>query len=232
MTGLARDWLEPAELLDGILKEQKRLISGYIGSPSTTDLERLKEAKKPAHVAVSLMGEPTLYPMLAELIEEIKSRGMTAFLVSNGTRPQVISEVKPTQLYISLNAPDEEAYKLMSGSRTNHWSEFLESLDVVKSSPFRTVIRLTLMRNLNMRNLEGYANLLKRAEPDFVEVKAYMHLGSSRERLTRDRMPSHLEVMDFADELSDMLGYELVSEVPLSRVALLSKGSKPEKIDL
>ena len=110
MPGASGDWIEPAELLDGILEEQQRLISGYGGAPETTDLSRLEEAKSPAHVAVSLMGEPTLYPMIKELIEEIKSRGMTAFLVTNGTMTDVIGEVRPTQLYLSLNAPDEKTY--------------------------------------------------------------------------------------------------------------------------
>ena len=67
MPGASGDWIEPAELLDGILEEQQRLISGYGGSPETTDSARLEEAKSPAHVAVSLMGEPTLYLSLIHI---------------------------------------------------------------------------------------------------------------------------------------------------------------------
>jgi tRNA wybutosine-synthesizing protein 1 len=232
MPGASGDWIEPAELLDGILEEQQRLISGYGGSPETTDSARLEEAKSPAHVAVSLMGEPTLYPMIKELIEEIKSRGMTAFLVTNGTMPDVISEVRPTQLYLSLNAPDEKTYLKVSNPQANLWSRFLESLEKVRDSPSRTVTRLTLARNLNMMDPQGYAKLIEIAEPDFVEVKAYMHLGSSRNRLQRDSMPTHEEVMNFARDLSEILGYRLANHVPLSRVALLSRGSAQEKIEL
>jgi tRNA wybutosine-synthesizing protein 1 len=226
------DWIEPRELLDGILKEQQRLISGYGGAPETTDSARLEEAKSPAHVAVSLMGEPTLYPMLKELIEEIKSRGMTAFLVTNGTMPDVIGEVRPTQLYLSLNAQNEETYLKVSNPQANLWSRFLESLERMRDSPSRTVARLTLARNLNMQDPQGYAKLIEIAEPDFVEVKAYMHLGSSRNRLERDSMPTHEEVMDFARDLSEILGYRLANHVPLSRVVLLSRGSVQEKIEL
>ena len=232
MPGASGDWIEPAELLDGILEEQQRLISGYGGSPETTDSARLEEAKSPAHVAVSLMGEPTLYPMIKELIEEIKSRGMTAFLVTNGTMPDVIGEVQPTQLYLSLNAPDEKTYLKVSNPQANLWSRFLESLEKVRDSPSRTVTRLTLARNLNMMDPQGYAKLIEIAEPDFVEVKAYMHLGSSRNRLQRDSMPTHEEVMEFARDLSEILGYRLANHVPLSRVALLSRGSAQEKIEL
>jgi tRNA wybutosine-synthesizing protein 1 len=226
------DWIEPRELLDGILEEQQRLISGYGGAPETTDSARLEEAKSPAHVAVSLMGEPTLYPMLKELIEEIKSRGMTAFLVTNGTMPDVIGEVRPTQLYLSLNAQNEETYLKVSNPQANLWSRFLESLERMRDSPSRTVARLTLARNLNMQDPQGYAKLIEIAEPDFVEVKAYMHLGSSRNRLERDSMPTHEEVMDFARDLSEILGYRLANHVPLSRVVLLSRGSVQEKIEL
>ncbi len=232
MPNASGNWIEPAELLDGILEEQQRLISGYGGAPETTDLSRLEEAKRPAHVAVSLMGEPTLYPMIKELVDEIKSRGMTAFLVTNGTMPHLIGEVRPTQLYLSLNAPDEKTYLKVSNPRANLWSRFLESLERMRDSPSRTVTRLTLARNLNMIDPQGYAKLIEIAEPDFVEVKAYMHLGSSRNRLGRDSMPTHEEVMEFARDLSDILGYRLKNDVPLSRVALLSRGSAQEKIDI
>ncbi|HPE64388.1 MAG TPA: 4-demethylwyosine synthase TYW1 [Methanothrix sp.] len=225
------EWIEPEKLLDGVLFEQQRLISGYGGAPETTDPARLKEAKSPAHVAISLMGEPTLYPMIGDLVEEVKRRGMTAFLVTNGTNPEVVGEVRPTQLYISLNAPDEETYLKVSNPVSNLWGRFLESLERMKESPSRTVARLTLARNLNMKDPQGYAKLIEMAEPDFVEVKAYMHLGSSRKRLERDSMPSHDEVMEFARELSEILGYPLKDHVPLSRVALLSRGSAPERIE-
>jgi len=232
MPNASGDWIEPAGLLNGILEEQQRLISGYGGAPETTDLARLEEAKRPAHVAVSLMGEPTLYPMIGELVDEIKRRGMTAFLVTNGTMPDLIGEVRPTQLYLSLNAPDEKTYLRVSNPQANLWSRFLESLECMRDSPSRTVTRLTLARNLNMADPQGYSKLIEMAEPDFVEVKAYMHLGSSRNRLERESMPSHDEVVEFARELSEILGYQLANHVPLSRVALLSRGSAQERIEI
>jgi tRNA wybutosine-synthesizing protein 1 len=216
------DWIEPDELLDGIQREQQRLISGFGGS-EVTDRIRLEEAKSPAHVAISLMGEPTLYPMLDELIREIGRRSMTSFLVSNGSRPDVIGRVKPTQLYLSLNAPDEPTYMRIANPPVNMWSSILESLEWLKGSPSRTVVRITLVRGQNNFHPDGYAKLLETAEPDFVEVKAYMHLGSSRKRLTREAMPEHAEVRDFARKLAWELGYTFAEEVALSRVALLTK---------
>ena len=52
-----------------------------------------------------------------------------------------------------------------------------------------------------MENPEEYAKLIRKADPDFVEVKAYMYVGSSRKRLTLDNMPSFDEVKEFAKKI-------------------------------
>ncbi len=222
---------EPKELMDGILFEQQRILSGY-GGAKTTDPARLKEASCPKHMAISLMGEPTLYPHLKELIEEISKRDMTSFLVTNGTKPDVLQDLRPTQLYLSLNAPDSMLYERICNPKGDLWGKIQESLEILKDHPSRTVVRMTLARgmNMNMQDIGGFARLLDMSQPDFVEVKAYMHLGRSRERLDRNSMPSHSEIMEFASILGESIGYNLAGEVPLSRVALLSRGSIPAAI--
>ena len=227
---LPKDWIEPKELLDGLLREQQRFLSGY-GGAATTDLSRLEEARHPAHVAISLMGEPTLYPYLDELIREIGRRGMTSFLVTNGTKPDVLENLNPTQLYLSLNASNEELYQHISNpSSSGLWKKIQESLSILKDAPCRTVVRMTLARQLNMANPESYSRLIEHAEPDFVEAKAYMHLGRSRARLSREAMPGHVDILAFAGELSAALGYKLEDDVPLSRVALLTNGKVSRNI--
>ena len=215
--------MEPAELLEGILRGQQRFISGYGGS-STTDPVRLVEAREPKHMAISLMGEPTLYPYLKEFIDLVSRRGMTSFLVSNATRPEVLAELRPTQLYLSLNAPDKERYRQICNPTKDLWPRILESLELLKEHRCRSVIRMTLVRGQNMEGLDDYARLIGDAEPDFVELKAYMHLGRSRTRLERTAMPQHSEILALADSLAGLLGYHLEADVPLSRVALLSRG--------
>jgi tRNA wybutosine-synthesizing protein 1 len=215
--------MEPAELLEGILRGQQRFISGYGGS-STTDPVRLVESREPKHMAISLMGEPTLYPYLKEFIDLVSRRGMTSFLVSNATHPEVLAELRPTQLYLSLNAPDEERYRRICNPTKDLWPRILESLELLKEHRCRSVIRMTLVRGQNMVGLEDYARLIGDAEPDFVELKAYMHLGRSRTRLERTAMPQHSEILALADSLAGLLGYHLEADVPLSRVALLSRG--------
>lgn len=226
----AKEAMEPAEFLEGILEGQKRFLSGY-GGAKTTDPSRLAEAREPRHIALSLMGEPTLYPYLKELIDLIRTRGMTSFLVSNATQPEVVADLRPTQLYLSLNASDEAQYMRVCRPARDFWPNIEESLEILKEHRCRSVIRMTLANGLNMDRPQDYARLIAMAEPDFVEVKAYMHLGKSRDRLNRSAMPQHFEIMDFAKALGAVTGYDLVADVPLSRVALLSSGRVERRLE-
>lgn len=54
-----------------------------------------------------------------------------------------------------------------------------------------------------------------------MEVKAYMCVGSSRDRLTLDNMPTFDEVKNFASKLGDACGKEIINESEISRVVLL-----------
>lgn len=78
-----------------------------------------------------------------------------------------------------------------------------------------------------MSNVEGYAKLIERANPTYVEPKAYMHVGFSRLRLGYDNMPSHSEVSEFAVRLAKETGYKFIDESRESRVVLLSRLEKP-----
>ncbi len=224
-------WDTPLEIVEGCLKEQRRLISGFKGS-SKTSKSAFAEAEDPKHAAISLIGEPTLYPHLQELIQEFHSHGMTTFVVTNGTKPAVLREIHPSQLYISLNAPDEAIYKRVA--HADYWAQIQESLEVMKLMKERTVIRITAMAGTNMVDPGGYAELLETANPDFVEVKAYMHIGYSRKRLSRAVMPTHTEVKEFASEIAEHLtasgcNYKIVDESEISRVVLISNLSSEVK---
>lgn len=215
------EWDPPGEIVEQSIKAQRRLISGYKGA-DTTDMQRFEEAWTPGHVAISLAGEPTLYPYLPELIREYHRRDMSTFVVTNGTRPRVIEQIRPTQLYMSLDAPDRETYRKACNPNGDHWDKIMDSLEVVGDHRSRTAVRVTLTRGVNMHNPGGYARLLRMVEPDYVEFKAYMHLGFSRNRLERDAMPTHQEVKEFAEEVARHLGYTLTDEVEQSRVVLLT----------
>lgn len=216
---------DPCEAVEGAILAQRELLSGFKGNPAV-DLRRWEEAQHPRHAAVSLAGEPTLYPLLGPLLEEFHRRGFTTFLVSNGTAPERLEglEVEPTQLYLTLPAPDEPTYLRVCRPRIpDGWERLRRSLELLPSFSCRKVLRLTLVRGLNLKDPEGYARLIERAEPDCVEPKGYFPVGYSRQRLGPSFMPTHREVRAFAEDLQRVTGYRIVDEVPASSVVLMKR---------
>ena len=214
------------EIVEESVKAQHRILSGYKPtSHGKVTWERWKEAMQPNQVAISLSGEPTLYPRINDLIEAYMARGMTTFLVSNGTRPKVIQNLtKPTMLYISIYGPDKPTYlRVARPIEPRNWENLLESLEVLNSFNSNTVLRLTLMNGLNLQNAEGYAKLIELANPTFIEVKGYVYVGFSRARLEFDHMPPFLQIQEFAKQLSASTSYPILDESKASRVVLLSK---------
>ena len=216
----------PADIVDGCLEAQKRILSGYKPTGhSKVSWDKWNEAMEPNQVAISLSGEPTLYPYINELIEEFKARRMSTFLVSNGTRPKVIENLsKPTMFYISLYGPDKSTYlRVARPIEPNNWEKLNESLELMNSFNSNTVLRLTLINQVNLLHPEGYAKLIEKANPTFVEAKAYMYVGYSRSRLNFEHMPEFSQIQDFAKQLSAHTGYDILDVSRPSRVVLLSR---------
>ena len=213
---------EPSDIIDGCIEQQKHLLNGFPGFEGT-NMRKWKEAQNPTNAAISLLGEPTLYPKLSGLIGEFRKRGITTFLVTNGMHPEVLADIKePTQLYISLDAPDKVTWKALDRpAYPDFWERLNGSLETMNSMKCRKVLRLTLVRGHNMKDAGGYARLIEKANPDFIEAKAYMHVGESQKRLPRSAMPSHDEVKTFAEQLSAETGYCIGGEQRPSRVVML-----------
>ncbi len=159
---------------------------------------------------------------------------MTTFLVTNGTNPMRMKELidedaQPTNLYISLYGPDFETHVRICRPLINDsWTRLNESLRLMPClDKSRKVIRLTLVKGYNMMNVEKYAELIKLAKPDYVECKAYMHVGESQKRLPREVMPSMDEIIAFSQKLASMINYKIVSHDNASRVSLLADESSP-----
>ena len=214
---------DPKTIIEGAIKAQNSLLCGF-GGNKKVDRKKLEESKKPTNAAISLAGEPTLYPEIDELIAEFHRQDFTTFLVSNGMYWEKLGnlENEPTQLYVSLDAPNEKVYKELCNPQINDaWSKLNKTLELMNSFDSRTAIRITSVKGKNMISTDEYAELINKANPKYVEVKAYMFVGSSRKRLSLDNMPSHQEVSDFAQEIADKTGRELTKESEVSRVVLL-----------
>ena len=214
---------DPKTIIEGAIKAQNNLLCGF-GGNKKADMKKLEESKRPTNAAISLAGEPTLYPEIDELLAEFHRQDFTTFLVSNGMHWEKLGSLdnEPTQLYVSLDAPNEKVYKELCNPQINDaWSKLNKTLELMNSFDSRTAIRITSVKGKNMISTDEYAELINKANPKYVEVKAYMFVGSSRKRLNLDNMPSHQEVSDFAQEIADKTGRELTKESEVSRVVLL-----------
>ena len=211
------------EILDGLIKEQKKALEGFYGF-SKIDKKKLEESKNPKHIALSLSGESCFYSKLPELINEIYKKNMTSFLVSNGTNPEMLKKLKNvTQLYITLPAPNKEIFeKVCKPLIKNAWEKILESLELLKNFE-RGTVRLTLVKNLNMLNVNEYADLLKGVKFKFLEIKAGMAVGYAKYRIDYKQMPSHEEIKNFALEIAKLNKLKLIDEKKESRVVLLMR---------
>ena len=214
---------DPKTIIDEAVKAQNNLLCGFFGNDKANK-EKLEESKTPTNAAISLAGEPMLYPEIDELIDEFNRRNFTTFVVSNG---QCVDKLKnlenePYQLYLSLDAPTKKIYNDVCQPQISEgWDNLNQSLDTLASFNSRTCIRTTCIKGRNMTNPEKYAELIKKASPDFVEIKAYMCVGSSRHRLTPDNMPTFDEVKSFAQKIGENCGKKIVNESEVSRFVLL-----------
>ena len=216
---------EPSDIIDGCIAARRLLLTGFKGSDAV-DKKKWEEAINPTSAAISLAGEPTLYPRIGELIGEFKKRGMTTFLVTNGTRPDRLKSMatEPTNLYVTLCAPDKQTYlKVNKPLISNGWGQLNESLELMSNFSCRKVLRLTLVKGLNMKSPEKYAKFVLKAQPDFVEPKGYSWVGGSRERLGEENVPTMKDMRGFASVLAEETGYKIEAENEPSKVLLLKR---------
>jgi tRNA wybutosine-synthesizing protein 1 len=236
---------EPEEIIEKTVEARRKLISG-VGGASDANRKMFDESfsKFPSHWAISLSGEPTIYPKLGTLIgllrknPEVKS----IFLVTNGQEQKMLAslaktEQLPTQLYLSVDAPNEELFNKINRSvQKDGWKRLNKTIELLGSGKVgcRKVIRFTLIKGLNDGEelMEEYAKLFEKSKADFIEIKGYMFLGESRKRLKFENMPMHEYVEEWCGKFGKHLkNYCYESEDRLSRIVLFKrKDSKYENV--
>lgn len=224
---------DPETIIDGCLKAHIMALQGFGGNPKVKP-EMLKEAMEPIHAAISLEGEPTLYNRLGDLVETFFSKGFkSVFIVTNGTRPETLQGLSsdPSQLYVSLSAPNEETYnKVCRPMVKDAWSKVQETLELLNSFSCPTVLRHTLIPKLNMVDVEGYAELAERSNATYLEPKAAMSVGAARERFGYDEMAWFEDIQKFGEELAEASSYSVIDDHRWSSIVLLSRLDKPIKL--
>ena len=216
---------DPQMILEGSLKAHHSLLVGFKGSPKANKA-LFNSSQEVKHVALSLTGEPITYPKMNALLDLFNKQGISTFMVTNAQYPEQIRDLKPvTQLYISLDAPMKDLLKEVDVPLfSDYWERLNKSLEYMAQKKQRTCVRLTMIRGINMDFHSKYAEMIMKGNPDFIEVKAYMFVGASKERLKIENMPLHEEVVEFTQELIKFLpDYDIVSEHIPSRAIMLAK---------
>jgi tRNA wybutosine-synthesizing protein 1 len=222
---------EPEQIITKLMEERRKLIMGFYGD-SRNEKQKLDESLLPAHYAISLSGEPTMYPKLPELIKYLKKLPETKsiFLVTNGQEPDMLQKLKdedalPTQLYLSTNAADHESFlKINRPKYDDSWKRWNKSLMMLSQLDTRTVLRITLIRDYNdiEEMIPAFAAMLRDSSPNFVEIKSYMHIGRSTNRLEHENMLDMDEVRHFALELAKQSKiFSVMDESYISRIVVL-----------
>ena len=227
---------EPDAIVTQLLKERERLIVGFYGN-SKSDKKKLDESLFPSHYAISLSGEPTMYPKLPGLIKYLKSLENTKsiFLVTNGQEPEMIKKLikedaLPTQLYLSTNASNKKMfYKINRPKYKDAWVRWLTTLRILSEIDTRTVLRITLIRNYNndLNTIPEFADVINQGNPHFIEIKSYMHIGMSTNRLEQNNMLEIGEVREFTNTLQKFLpSYNVMDESEISRIVVLQNNKR------
>ena len=164
-------------IVDEAVKEHILMIKETKGIPGVK-MDRWREAHTVRHCALSLVGEPIMYPRIDEFLGELHRRKISTYLVTNGQHPQSIASIRPiTQLYVSVDAPTPES--LIAIDRPlfqDAWERLQQSLSMLKAKGQRTVARLTVVKGWNSDEIEGYAKLIALGHVSLVEVKGVTFL--------------------------------------------------------
>eukprot|EP01068_Selenidium_serpulae_P009336 Selendium_serpulae@DN5206_c0_g1_i11.p1 len=203
------------------LAQHKQMIKELKGAAGVTP-DRFSKALTVRHCALSLVGEPIMYPAINELLTKLHQLNISTFVVTNGQFPDAIRSLIPvTQLYVSIDAADKETLKKIDRPlHLDFWERYMESLDCLRSKKQRTVYRLTLVRGKNMeQGVDGYARLIERGQPSFIEIKGVTYSGASKTSdITMKSVPWHSEVVQFAEELVAALPKSLAAQYEVAAV--------------
>lgn len=207
----------PEQILEGAMAGHHAMLKQMRGVPGV-DANRFAEAQTIKHCALSLVGEPIMYPKINDLLNLLHGRRISTFLVTNAQFPDRMEQLIPvTQLYVSVDAATKDSLaKIDRPLFKDFWERYLACLESIKRKEQRTVYRLTLVRDYNVENIDEYARLILLGRPDFVEVKGVTYCGyasvgaaagaeATSQPLTMQNVPFHHEVARFCKDLSEAL---------------------------
>jgi tRNA wybutosine-synthesizing protein 1 len=196
----------PLQIVESALAEHAAMVKQMRGVPGVLPA-KVEEGMAPRHCALSLVGEPIMYPEIGALVSELHRRRISTFLVTNAQFPDAIVSLAPvTQLYVSVDAATKDTLKAVDRPLfSDFWERFHASLSALRTKAQRTVYRLTLVAGYNITDADGYAALVDLGTPDFIEIKGvtFCGAGNGASALTMANVPYHADVVAFALALAD-----------------------------
>lgn len=228
---VGKEWkwqMDDADMIVGqAVSEHVKMIKQMRGVPGVQKV-RLEEGMQPKHCALSLVGEPIMYPQISKLVEELHKQRISTFLVTNAQFPDAIKNLSPvTQLYVSIDAATRDTLKAVDRPLfKDFWERFLECLRLLNVKKQRTVYRLTLIAGWNMEDVKNYASLIDIGKPDFIEIKGVTFCGDSgANSLTMKNVPYHKDVCEYSRAICDLRDqeYQLACEHEHSCCVLLAR---------
>lgn len=201
----------PEFLVEGALSSHRSMIKQMKGVPGVQP-DRFVEAMNVKHCALSLVGEPIIYPEINRFVGILHEKHISTFMVTNAQFPDRIHQLAPvTQLYVSIDAATKDELKRIDRPIfDDFWERMLDCVKEIGLKRQRTVFRLTLVNGYNVENIAEYAQLVRMGKPDFVEVKGVTFCGASEASdLTMKHVPYHHEVVRFCEALCQELGEDV-----------------------
>lgn len=207
----------PVELVEGMIAQHKALVHEAKGMPGVKD-DAAAEAMMPRHCALSLVGEPIIYPRINEFVHKLHTEGISTFLVNNGQFPEAIEALDPvTQLYLSVDGPTREIMKELDRPVfSDFWERFNRSVTLMGKKSIRRVFRLTMIEHINMadEHVEAYKRIFEEGSPHFVELKMLTPAFSGRKTPLRiTNVPKWERLVEFARKLCDATGDGLTYQI-------------------
>lgn len=202
----------PDAIFKGVKEGHYKKIKMLRGVPGVR-AERFSEAMRIRHCALSLVGEPIFYPHINEFVDMLHREHISSFLVCNAQHPDQLDALqRVTQLYVSIDASNRESLrKIDRPLHRDFWERFQRCLDILREKRHfqRTVFRLTLVNGFNIEDeVAGYADLVEKALPCFVEIKGVTYCGTSSSAgagLTMKNVPFYEEITEFVAALDQEL---------------------------
>ncbi|EED16936.1 flavodoxin and radical SAM domain protein [Talaromyces stipitatus ATCC 10500] len=227
--------VDPPEMIfNGVKEGHYKKIKMLKGVPGVR-AERFAEAMRIRHCALSLVGEPIFYPHINEFLGMLHNEQISSFLVCNAQHPDQLATLnRVTQLYVSIDASNRDSLRRIDRPlHRDFWERFQRCLDILREKRHvqRTVFRLTLVKGFNVEDeVKGYADLVEKGLPCFIEVKGVTYCGTSSSAgagLTMRNVPYYEEVIAFVVALKDELerrglGYGIGAEHAHSCCILLA----------